>query len=281
METTTLRPGLLVSLKTSVRGNVAYRRFDIEQEHRTDDGSALARWETEKVVTDPDELNKATQVRGKCRSLISAVCSASTFGLLCPEADGDKLQSAIDEAQQLAAVFNREAKLTRIGVYVIAGRVAADDVAAVRAINSEVRELLEDMESGLRNLDVAKVREAANKARGIGQMLSPDAAARIQMAIDAARSAARRIVKAGESAAVEIDHAAIRRITESRTAFLDLDDAAEIAAPVDTGRAIDLSPEPESVETVRPAAPAFEIEPEEERRAELQAFNAPQRQFDL
>ncbi len=44
MQTSTLRPGLLVSLKTSVTGNVVYRRKDIEPDHRTKDGVQRARW---------------------------------------------------------------------------------------------------------------------------------------------------------------------------------------------------------------------------------------------
>src|SRR5579859_5622242 len=173
MQTSTLRPGLLVSLKTSVSGNVAYRRQNIESDHITEDGAKRARWETERTVVDPGEHDEAIKVRGKARSLITGVCSASAFGLLCPETATAELMQAVEEAQALAAEFNRSAKLTRIGVYVIAGKVAADDMQAVQAINSEVRDLLAEMESGLRNLDVKTVRDAANKAKGIGQMLSP------------------------------------------------------------------------------------------------------------
>ena len=43
------------------------------------------------------------------------------------------------------------------------------------------------MEQGLQNLDVKSIRDAASKAKSIGQMLAPEAAVRIQLAIDAAR----------------------------------------------------------------------------------------------
>ncbi len=43
---------------------------------------------------------------------------------------------------ELADEFNATARLTRLYVNVIAGRIAPDDVEAVKAINSEVRDLL-------------------------------------------------------------------------------------------------------------------------------------------
>ncbi len=242
MEISTLRPGLLVSLKTSVWGNVSYQKRTIEAEHKTKDGAKKAKWETERTVSDPEEFEAARQARSKARQVIHAICSNSAFGLLCPEAASAELEEAIAEARKIATAFNQRAKLTRIGVYVITGRIAADDVEAVRAINSEVRELLDNMRQGLKNLDVKTVREAANKARGLGQMLSPDAAARINVAIEAARKTARKMVKAGEQAAAEVDRRTIRAITEARTAFLDLDEAGEVAAPEAQGRALDLAP---------------------------------------
>lgn len=240
MQTSVLRPGLLVSLKTSVVGNVSYKTRDLEPEHMAEDGTRRALWETEKRVEDPAEHEEALKVRSKARSLISAVCSASSFGLLCPEADRDLLSEAVAEAHAIANEFNRNATLTRVQVLVIAGRIAPDDVEAVKAINSEVRDLLTAMEGGLQRLDVKVIREAADKAKQIGTMLSPDAAARIQVAIDTARSAARKIVKAGEEGAAEIDRRALRAITEARTAFLDLDEAAEINTPSAVGRGVDL-----------------------------------------
>lgn len=244
LSTKTLRPGLLVSLKTSISGNVSYRALTLESEHIADDGTARARWETLKITDDPEEFKAATIARSKARSLVTAVCAPSAFGLLCPEADRDALDRAVEEAREVARQFNDTSSQTRVSVNVIAGRIAPDDVEAVRAINSEVRDLLAEMERGLGNLDVKIVREAAGKAKAIGSMLNPEAASRIQVAIDAARSAARQIVKAGEGAAVEIDKRAIRACTEARTLFLDMDDAAELQTPEAAARGgIDLEPE--------------------------------------
>src|SRR5262249_1386064 len=146
------------------------------------------------------------------------------------------------DARQVAEEFNQTAKLSRVSVFVMMGRVAPDDVEAVRAINKEVRDLLEEMKVGVSNLNAEAIREAANKARGLGSMLTPDAAARIQLASESARKAGRAIVKAGNAAAVEIDRRAIRAITEARTAFLDLDEnGEEVQAPKLAARTIDLS----------------------------------------
>ena len=219
----TIRPGLLVSLSTSVAGpNVAYSRRDVEPDHLTEEGARRARWETERVIEDPREHEAAIKVRSRCRTLITRQCSPSSFGLLCPETNERALAEAITEARELAASFNEGAALTRVGVYVIAGRVSQDDVEAVRAINSEIRGLMSAMENGLQNLDVKGVREAADRARSMAAMLSPEAAERAQKAIDVARKAAREITKAGETVAMEIDEATLAVIRSARGAFLDL-----------------------------------------------------------
>jgi hypothetical protein len=241
--TSTLRPGLLVSLKTSLKGNVSYSTQDIEPDHLTDAGERKARWETLRTVANPDEHEAAVKVRSKARSLVSATCSASAFGLLCPENRAAELDKAIVDARDVIDAFNASASCTAVSLYVIAGRIAADDVEAARAIRSEVTDLLNEMEQGIVRLDVKAVREAANKARSLGQMLQPEAAARLQDAIAAARRASRAIIKAGDAAAAEIDNTVLARLAAARTAFLDLDDAtAPVAMPEAEAREIDMDP---------------------------------------
>lgn len=266
MQTQTLRPGLLVSLSIRLSGNVNYNRLELEPEHVTADGTKRARWETERVIEDAAEHDRAWKVRSQCRGAISRVCTATTFGLLCPEDRRAELDEAVRSAQAMAAEFNSGARLTRVGVYVITGRIAPDDLEAVRAINSEVRALMTEMEEGLKNLDVSAVRAAAGKARSLGHMLSPEAAERIKTAVDSARDMARKIVKASEEASVAIDREALKKIAESRTAFLDLDEApAEVAKPAAQARAVDLEPEhkaeepPKKLRRRGPAAPQMEI----------------------
>jgi hypothetical protein len=225
---------LLVSLKTSCRGNVAYQRVDLEESEDT------ARWETTRTIAAPEEFKRAKEAQSKASSLIRSVCSASAFGLVCPEAQAWKLEDAIAQAHRVVDAFNTTAEFTRVYVYVIAGKVASDDVEAVKAINSEVRDLIDRLEEGVRNADVAVIRQTANKAREIGNVLTPEAQVRIQFAIDAARKVARDVVKAGEGAAVEIDQLAIRKIAEQRTAFLDIDQT-EVAAPQIAARTVEVN----------------------------------------
>lgn len=254
--TSTLRPGLLVSLKTTLTGNTKYIKQTIEGEHITDAGEQRARWETERVVSDPAEKELADKARGRCSTLIRSICAKSAFGLLCPLADRDRLMAATAAAREVAAEFNSVAKLSRLSVNVMVGEIAQDDVEAVKAINSEVRDLLAEMEDGVQRLDVKAVRDAANRARSVGQMLSPDAQVRLQFAIDAVRAQATAINKAGDAAAVEIDKRTLRTLAEARTAFLDLDEAQEVKAPKAKAVAVDFDPAPEQPKKARKAKTA-------------------------
>lgn len=238
---TTLRPGFLVSLKTSVRGNVRYTKRDIGTT-KTKDGVVKVKWETERTTINPAEHEAAIKCRSKVRGLVTGVCISSEFGLLCPDVGQEELEQAITDARKEADAFNETAKLSRIRLYVIFGRIAQDDMEAVRSINSEVSELLKDMEDGVSNADVKTIREAANKAKSISEMLSAEAKAQTQIAIEAARKVARAIVKAdGEDIAV--DRRVISTIKESRKTFLDLDEQEEIATPKSKGRQVELAAE--------------------------------------
>ena len=248
LQVSTLRPGYLVMLATSVRGNVQLHKEIIEPEHRLRSGAIQTTVQIQRTINDPEEHKKANQARMKARAIISSVCAKSAFGLLCPQSNFEKLKVAQKEAQRVVDRFNRTSSLSRVEVYTITGRVEQSDVQAVRAIKSEVREMLKEMTDGVKNVNVKKIREAAVKARSIGTMLSPDASEALKSAVDAARGAARKIVKAGEDAVQEVDRQAINAINAARTSFLDTDEneapAAETteAAATET-RAVDVDPE--------------------------------------
>src|SRR6185312_4752964 len=193
----TLRPGLLVALNTSMKGNISYGTREIEGTHINEAGEEVARWETTRIIIDPEEHEAAWRVRNQARKLIYQVCAKSAFGLLCPEDRAPELIAAIAESRAMIERFNSQAELTRVSVNVIFGRIAQDDVEAVRAISGELRDLLADMDEGLKNLDVKQVRDAAAKAKSVGEMLSPDARGRLEEAIKVARASASKIVKAG------------------------------------------------------------------------------------
>ncbi len=263
MRTSTLKPGLLVALATRVDGGVNYKRVDLDQEHTTDDGSKMARWETTRTIEDPAEFDRATKLRGKCRSLITAVCSASDFGLLCPSSKEPELDAAMVEATRLADDFNRGSARSRVSVYVLKGRIAQDDAEAVRAINGEVRELLSSMERGIAAADPVSIREAATRARKLGGMLTDDAAGKVNAAIEQAREAARSIVKrvekSGELAATVVAECKLDAIASARFAFLDLEESKPVEALPVPAAGLDLMPEESRTATPAPAVPALEV----------------------
>lgn len=238
---TTIRPGLLVAVKTSIKGNVTYKKTDLGS-RKLEDGTEEADWETKRKIKDAAEQDAASKCRSKARNLIGSVCSTTDFGYLCPLVAKPELEKAIIEAKALCDEFNKTSKYTKIRFGAVTGTIAQDDYQAVRALRREVNELLTDMQQGLENLDVGIVREAANRAKQLGQMLTQDAQVRLEIAIKAARDTAKRIVAAGDQGAVAIDRATLNTLTEARTAFLDLDTPeGAVAAPLVEGRAVDLT----------------------------------------
>lgn len=238
----TLRPGLLVALNTSIKGNISYGTREIEGAHIDENGEQIARWETTRIIMDPEEHELAWKVRIRARNLIKSVCAKSAFGLLCPEDRADELIAAIAESRKLVAGFNDQAMLTSLSVNVIFGRIAQDDVEAVRAISGELRDLMEEMQSGLKNLDVKRVRDAAAKAKQVGEMLAPEKREKLEEAIKVARNSARQIVKAGAEVAIEIDKVAIEQIDMTRVAFLDIEESLPpVIAPEMDARGVDLA----------------------------------------
>lgn len=256
----TIKPGLLVSLHTSIRGAVNYERRTLEAEHVADDGAQRAKWETLREIPDPAEFQRATLARSAARGAIAKNCIASAFGLLCPTSREAELEAAILEARAIAARFNAAATRARLDVFVLVGRIAQDDVEATRAIGAEVRELMEDMQRGISSADPEQIREAASKARAIGQMLAPDVGAKVSLAITQAREAARAIVqrvqKSGEAAAVVVAELQTEKIAAARFAFLDMDDAAPAEAVAPAAAALDLPPESAPAIDAAPARPA-------------------------
>lgn len=298
MKASIIKPGLLVSLKTTLRGGVNYRRTEIETEHTTSSGALLAKWQTDREIPDPAEFEAATTARSRARALVAAVCCPSAFGLLCPTSEESKLQAAIEAARAIVAQFNAGAERSQIGVYVLLGRVAQDDAEAARAIASEVRELLEQMRAGIAAADPVVIREAANKARGLNGMLSADVAGQVSQAITEARKAAReitaRVSKAGEAAALVVAELSVRAIDAARFSVLDLDAQAPAETIAPSAAGIDLPGENAAQTAARimgedwkgygarddeeddraPAVPAFELPAVGEPGAALAALEA-------
>ena len=220
MKTAMIRPGLLVALKSTVRGGVSYVRRDLESSEQ------MAKWETIRTIQDPAEHERATKARNKALAEIRAVCAPTTFGLLCPEDKEAELDAAIARARVIRDEHNASATFTHVDIYVLKGRIASTDEEAARAIAQEVASLIESMNSGINNLKADEIREAASKAKQMASMLSEEKAIAIDSAVEQARKAARQIVKRiekdGETAAVVLADIQRGGIEKARLAFLDL-----------------------------------------------------------
>ena len=201
------------------------------------EGAAVSKWETTKIVDDLVETEAATKARGKCRTIITSVCTNTAFGLLCATADEEKLNQAIVESREHAKLFNETmpasglSKTIQVDVFIMRGRIAESDSEATRAIASEMREILEQMKQGIADCNADDIRKAANKARAIGKMLDEESAKKVTEAIAQARAAAREIVKQVSSGAdkttVKLDAIKMEMIDTARFAFLDLEEGAD------------------------------------------------------
>jgi hypothetical protein len=230
-----IRPGILVGLKSTVSGGVAYQRIELEHKEGGEGAPGVDKWETTKIVDDPEEHERAVKVRSKALSRIRKVAAQTSFGLLVPEADEAALWAAYEQSQADCRAFNASSNYTKVYLYMLAGRVASTDEEAARAIGSEVAALVREMEQGIDNLDPERIRDAANRARELGAMLDADAQIKVTEAIEQARKAARAIVarieKKGEDAAIVARDIQRGAIEKARIAFLDFDTPAPAPAP--------------------------------------------------
>ena len=231
--TQTLKPGLLVSCATSVRGNVKYSRTDTVPESRQADGTAHAEWHTVKTVRDPEEQARADKVRSEARNEIVRVCSQSSFGLLCPTARRSELDAAVERALYMVREFNKTASTTTVRLSVLCGQIASTDEEAARALNRELVDLIADMQEGIASANPGAIRDAAKRAKAMEGMLTDETAEKVSGAIAEARKAARELVKrvekGAERAADVIAEINTETLERARMQFLDLDDEGEAA----------------------------------------------------
>lgn len=244
----TIRPGLLVSIKSSVAGGVSYQRIDLDTDQPVEEGKELVRWETRRVIDNKPEHDRAVKARSKALAEIRKVCAHTAFGLLCPEDQEGALDAAIAAARRLVDEHNGVAASTRVTVYVLKGRVASNDAEAARAITQEIAELVQRMDAGIKEFDPKKIRDAADRAREMSGLLSDEKASKIDAAIKQARAAARTIVKRveaeGEARETVLLDIARGQIESARIAFLDMSgdapEPAESTPTIDHQRFADL-----------------------------------------
>jgi len=257
----TIRPGLLVSVKSTVVGGVAYKRIDLDHDGLpAPEGTDVTRWETTRTIEDPAEHEAAIKARGAALTAIRKVCSATTFGLLCPTENEGALDAAIVTARAIVEAHNAQATHTRVSVYALKGRIASDDAEAARAITQEIAGLVAQMDRGIASFDPKAIRDAANEAREMSNMLGEAAKAKIDGAIEQAREAARMIVKRiekeGEDRAVVLADIQRGQIESARIAFLDLDgttEQSEALPSIEGQRFADLDLDEQSLPPLREA----------------------------
>jgi len=251
-KTRTIKPGIIIALSTRIRGGVNYTRVDLERAKEDATGSQRERWETTKVVADPEDHARATKVRGTISTMIRRLCVDTAFGLICSEANEPALDAAIKQARALANEFNASSPHSSVAVYVLKGRIASTDEEAARAIGEEVKTLIDAMNEGIDRLDPKAIRDAADRARKLGSVLDATQEIAVSEAITQARKAARTIVKRvekdAEDATIVLKDIQRGAIEKARLAFLDLDpvQASPDALPaVDVSRIAELDIEPE------------------------------------
>lgn len=224
---TTIRPAILVSVRSTVSGGVSYERQDLNADSPSDGSVVVNRWETTKTVQDPVEHEAATKARSAALRGIRKLCTLTGFGLLCPLASEEELDKAIRESREIVMAFNAKATHTRINVNTLKGKIATSDAEAARAILSETAEMIEAMDKAIDRMDVKAIRDLATKANGMSTMVSPELSDRVTAAVDTARKAARMIVqrveKKGEDAAVVLADIQRGNIQRARMAFLNLE----------------------------------------------------------
>lgn len=233
----TVRPGLLINMKTSITGNMKYTSAQLDNKIR-EDGSQFTKWEGTCTVFDPAEHERATKVRSAASGYIIAATCYTNFGLLCPDDRVEKFKEALARAREEVDEFNATAQYSNIRLYVMVGRIAANDAEALESIAGEVRDLIKTMEEGIKNADVKKIRDAAYATRQLGGMLTDSAREEIKQAIGAARTAANKYAKAGEAAAKEIDLEAVKLLATKRHAFLDMSGITEVKAPIKASKRV-------------------------------------------
>jgi hypothetical protein len=217
-----MMPGILVALRTSVRGGVEYERSELE----ADDAGRVTRWETTRFMENPAERKAAAELASKAAGLVSKLCIRTTFGLLCRTDREAELDAAVAEMRQTVTEWNQKAEHTFVSVSAIKGRIADNDEEAIRAIVAEARDLLDQMGKGLEEADVDQIRAAALRAKKLSGMMTEDSGDRINAALTAARQAAKAIVKRGDDLSNKVAAVTIQierdTFNEARFSFLDM-----------------------------------------------------------
>ena len=220
-ETALLKPGRMVSLRSTVRGGVEYDREDLPTacdcaladgpraevrgpDHATScpmgEGEAVKAWKTVRRIKDPVEWKRAKAVRGRAVAKVWHACVFTEFGLVLPDDRRAKFEEILTEQRQLVHEHNKTTQHTHVTLRVLRSRLERDEETET-SLAAEVDEVVEDMEACAAASDVDGARKTALKAQKLTAIFSSDVAARVMEKVKAARDAATAAAKAARDAA--------------------------------------------------------------------------------
>lgn len=226
-----VRPGLLVSMRTSIKGGVSYRREDLVDEIEGE--GTRTEWKTEKKVENADEYTRARRLRARVVTLIGGACVKTAFTYICPLENEALLDERIAEAQAACDAFNEEAVHSQVTFDLMRGRYMEDTKETVQAVRREIHELLEELNSALKAGEVQSIRDVAARATQMGRLLEEGTEARsaLERAVKESRRVAGQLVKRikeGADAVAEVLAGAnVSLIATARHTF-DEDETGEI-----------------------------------------------------
>lgn len=202
-----IRPGVLVTLRSSVQGGVYYDREEMAVDQDAggaESGGSTRVWKTTQRVPDPEEYARAKRVRGRAVSAIWNRSVKTVYGLICTDDDKPALDEAIKKAMDEVQAFNAGAKHTKVTLNVLRPRLVLGETS--EAIAAETSEAVDALDASVESGDVQAIRKAANEAAEISRLLDGGLRERIVQKVKAAREAA----TAAAAAAREPEKAAAR-----------------------------------------------------------------------
>lgn len=225
-----IKAGYLVSSKTTLCGGVHFTRTEYNKNKEGE--RAVTKWKTTKVIDSPDEYRRGEEIRNRINYLVYRVCVLTSFGLLCPSKKKKELEEAIAEGAKLARDYNRTARYSRITPYIFWTQILNDNEDNLKALSSEIREMLDTMKDGILNIgkkplkdSIKEIKKAADKAKRLTEVLDDSYTGKINVAVEEARKAAReitkRVIKKNESIEEVLKSINTKAIAAARFAFID------------------------------------------------------------
>ncbi len=166
----TIKPGILIAGKASIKGGIHYKR-DYEEPIFEED-SLIREWHTQQLVDDEKEHASAKKLQNKIASMINRICAHTPIGPICRNERKDELVGVLAEIRAQRDTFNNKAKTCQITTHHALFEVQSDNQTAVAAIADQVAEMADKVNSALTVQDLKALRQTPKRwLKG----MSPDA----------------------------------------------------------------------------------------------------------